>query len=34
MTGKVDVGDLKERLTPLQYSVTQDAATERQDEPS
>jgi peptide-methionine (R)-S-oxide reductase len=29
MSGKVDVGDLKKRLTPLQYSVTQEAATER-----
>ena len=29
MNGKVDVGDLKKRLTPLQYSVTQEAATER-----
>ena len=29
MTGKVDVDDLKKRLTPLQYSVTQEAATER-----
>jgi peptide-methionine (R)-S-oxide reductase len=29
MSGKVDAGDLKQRLTPLQYSVTQDAATER-----
>jgi peptide-methionine (R)-S-oxide reductase len=29
MSGKVDVDDLKKRLTPLQYSVTQEAATER-----
>jgi peptide-methionine (R)-S-oxide reductase len=29
MTGEVDVDDLKKRLTPLQYSVTQEAATER-----
>ena len=29
MSGKVDAGELKKRLTPLQYSVTQDAATER-----
>ena len=29
MSGKVDVGELKKRLTPLQYSVTQEAATER-----
>jgi peptide-methionine (R)-S-oxide reductase len=29
MSGKVDVDDLKKRLTPLQYAVTQKAATER-----
>ena len=29
MSGKVDVEELKKRLTPLQYSVTQEAATER-----
>jgi peptide-methionine (R)-S-oxide reductase len=29
MSGKVNVDDLKKRLTPLQYSVTQEAATER-----
>jgi peptide-methionine (R)-S-oxide reductase len=29
MSGKVDVDDLRKRLTPLQYSVTQEAATER-----
>ncbi len=29
MSGKVDVDDLKKRLTPLQYAVTQEAATER-----
>ena len=29
MSGKVDVDELKKRLTPLQYSVTQEAATER-----
>jgi peptide-methionine (R)-S-oxide reductase len=28
MSGKVDVDDLRKRLTPLQYSVTQEAATE------
>lgn len=28
MSGKVDVDDLKKRLTPLQYAVTQEAATE------
>jgi peptide-methionine (R)-S-oxide reductase len=29
MSGKVDIDDLKKRLTPLQFSVTQEAATER-----
>ena len=29
MSGKADVDDLRKRLTPLQYSVTQEAATER-----
>jgi peptide-methionine (R)-S-oxide reductase len=29
MSGKVDVDDLKKRLTPLQYAVTQKAATEQ-----
>jgi peptide-methionine (R)-S-oxide reductase len=29
MSGNVDPGELRRRLTPLQYSVTQEAATER-----
>jgi peptide-methionine (R)-S-oxide reductase len=29
MSGKVDGDDLRKRLTPLQYAVTQEAATER-----
>jgi peptide-methionine (R)-S-oxide reductase len=29
MTAQVDKSELKQRLTPLQYSVTQEAATER-----
>jgi len=29
MSGSVDPGELRRRLTPLQYSVTQEAATER-----
>jgi peptide-methionine (R)-S-oxide reductase len=29
MKADIDVGELRRRLTPLQYSVTQEAATER-----